>query len=903
MRNRSCILVISGALALLGAGCGEETSCGEGTVEMNGTCIPADTACGTGTVFNEETGECEGISCADGTVLMGDECVPDGSVVCGDGTTFDPDAGECVPDLTCGEGTVLVDGECVPYDDSLDADVNENPEPNGFADDNAGMFTLPSIGGPVTIKGCVNPYEDADANACFATNLDPDYDAYFFVVDHPTLLSVTVDGLNGLSGGFLMLSGDDELFEDAWVRIGVNPADDTATRQVFLPKEGIYALGITDGRSILLDEGFGSPDDCYLATVEELPIPAPTAMSGATASGNLGDVQFFSYGDVDEGDLLYANLDAPSSAAVSSVLARVEGDYRSSGDTDAHALGAGAGDEVVFVVDHVYNYSLAPVPFTLRVDDQAAQALPTAATATLTWHEDHPEWLYWDAASTGEMWHLLLDSLDGEYLYIDVLDARENVYLGTLYYGGGESTTSFDDWIRVPASGRYYLEIYNDMEEPLATFGLASATSHYATAGMTLGTEAAGQAPNADNTNWYTVNVTAADWLLFQADTSALEGGLGLTVYDGNDFGVINDTIDQFDDFDLYTDEDIGRITRGLDVTRLLISATDSAEVGGTFDLTVGERDYTTISVTYAAGSTQDDLAIGANENQYYMVEAPERDAVVFAQIANNASEYLEMWTLYGDESFDQDATVDDITSSDILFDVTAREYFIPIRIWEGNGAAGTYDLSVGAYPPAYSVTDGTAAFVDVCECGLNSHQLWDDDGVGESLNDDDGLTDYIPLDEPFYFFGTEVTSVVVSSNGYVTFDPDYWNNEGRTSWFPEYGFADGYLPDFLAAPFATDIDHTTVCVRQDADRVTVQWSGEEYTGGPPGSGAPVSFQLVLHDSGLIDFVYGDGHELDSAAAIIGLENPSGTYGRTISDFQSGFAAPGSSYNLEINPE
>jgi hypothetical protein len=901
MRNRSCILVISGALALLGAGCGTETSCGDGTVEVDGTCVPADDACGTGTVFNEETGECEGVSCADGTVLMGDECVPDGSVVCGDGTTYDAETGECVPDLTCGEGTVLVDGECVPYDDSVEADVEELPEPNGFADDNAGMFTLPSIGGPVTIKGCINPYEDADANACFATNLDPDFDAYFFVVDHPTLLSVSVDGLNGLSGGFAMLSGDDELFEDGWVRFGVNPADDTATRQVFLPKEGVYALGITDGRSILLGEGFGSPDDCYLATVEELPLPAPTAMSGATASGNLGDVQFFSYGDVDEADLLYATLEATSSAAVSSVLSRVEGEYRHSGTTDTHALGAGAGDEVVFVVDHVYNYSLAPVPFTLRVDDQAAQALPAAATATLTWHEDHPEWLYWDAASTGEMWHLLLDSLDGEYLYVDVLDARENVYLGTLYFGGFESTTSFDDWIRVPASGRYYLEIYNDMEEPLATFDLAAATSHYATSTLTLGTEAAGQTPNADNTNWYGVNVSAAEWLLFTADTDALDDSLGLTIYDGNDFGVINDTIDEFDGFDLSTDEEVGRIVRGEGVTRLLISATDNAEAGGTFGLTVAERDYTTISVTYAAGSTTSDIAIAAGANHYYMVEAPERDATVFAEISNNASEYLEMWSLYGDESFDQDATVDEVTATDILFDRTARAYFIPLRVMEGNGVAGTYDLSVGAYMPVYSVSDGTATFTDVCECGLNEVELLDASG-GWWPPQDEGVTDRIVLDQPFYLWGSTATEMYVSSNGWVTFENDFQNSENFTSSPPE-AFGDGYAPNYLVAPFGADLDYATVCVRQDADRVTVQWNAEEYVGGAQGDGAPAVFQVILHANGLIDFVYADGHELDSSAAIIGLENEAGNDGRTISDYQSGFAAADSSYNLEINPE
>src|ERR1041384_4050239 len=62
MQTRWIMLAVVGALGVVDAGC-KSTDCGEGTVERDGTCEPA----------NEVVGEAE---CGPFTELQGDKCVP-----------------------------------------------------------------------------------------------------------------------------------------------------------------------------------------------------------------------------------------------------------------------------------------------------------------------------------------------------------------------------------------------------------------------------------------------------------------------------------------------------------------------------------------------------------------------------------------------------------------------------------------------------------------------------------------------------------------------------------------------------------------------------------------------------------------------------------------------------------
>lgn len=115
----------SGPTTTCGAGtqeingeCVTIAECGEGTINVDNTCVPATGAtCGVGTVEGPG-GLCvpaEG-ACEEGTHLDPEagSCVPDFQVVCGAGTVLGPDD-TCVPSepVECGAGTQLVNNECV----------------------------------------------------------------------------------------------------------------------------------------------------------------------------------------------------------------------------------------------------------------------------------------------------------------------------------------------------------------------------------------------------------------------------------------------------------------------------------------------------------------------------------------------------------------------------------------------------------------------------------------------------------------------------------------------------------------------------------------------------------------------------------------------------------------------
>ena len=97
-------------LALVMGACdgGTTTTCGAGTVEEDGTCVPM---CGDDEYWDPD----------------GAECV---SVQCDNGMYFNPDTGECEEITECAPGTELVNGECLPacsdieyWDDTLEEGV------------------------------------------------------------------------------------------------------------------------------------------------------------------------------------------------------------------------------------------------------------------------------------------------------------------------------------------------------------------------------------------------------------------------------------------------------------------------------------------------------------------------------------------------------------------------------------------------------------------------------------------------------------------------------------------------------------------------------------------------------------------------------------------------------------
>jgi hypothetical protein len=338
-RMRNSILAL---VALLG-GCGDNSrSCGDGTIEMNGFCVPA--GCGVGTVTDEETGE----------------CVPDGTIVCSNGTRFDPATSQCQIDpAACQHGTVLVDGACVDPATGMVASLSEGPEPNSMnvievGDSRAGNIVLGAAA--FVIHGTIAPHSGA-----------PDVDTYVLEVAEPTLVHVSADGL-GINTAFVVLSPG----ISGWQRFAINLAGDTSQRDVFLPIAGTYLFAISDTATMFdyADTGTATTASAsgeYYVSIAPHALPAPTALtsmeSGTLASGGLA----FYAATVPNG-AHPITVAMPSEFAVSSVVITA-GQFFAFDDEDttaARITTAGIG-EALIVVDHVYALSPSSVAYSVSI--------------------------------------------------------------------------------------------------------------------------------------------------------------------------------------------------------------------------------------------------------------------------------------------------------------------------------------------------------------------------------------------------------------------------------------------------------------------------------------------------------------------------------------------------------
>lgn len=337
MRNSILALV-----ALLG-GCGDNSrSCGDGTIVMNGFCVPA--GCGVGTVTDEETGE----------------CVPDGTIVCSNGTRFDPLTSQCQIDpAACQHGTVLVDGACVDPATGMVANLSEGPEPNSMnvievGDSRAGNIVLGATS--FVIHGTIEPHSGT-----------PDVDTYVLTLAAPTLVRVSADGL-GLNTAFVVMSPD----VGGWQRFAINLAGDTSQRDVFLPIAGTYLFAISDTATMFdyADTGTATAATAsgeYYVSVTARALPTPTTLT-STASGTLTSGGLAFYAATIGSGAYPITVAMPSEFAVSSVVITAANFFAFDDEdtTAARITTAGIG-EALIVVDHVYALSPSTVAYSVSI--------------------------------------------------------------------------------------------------------------------------------------------------------------------------------------------------------------------------------------------------------------------------------------------------------------------------------------------------------------------------------------------------------------------------------------------------------------------------------------------------------------------------------------------------------
>lgn len=671
--------ILGAGLALTGAGCGDSgADCGNGTTEVDGVCVPNIDGCATG------------------TTLVNGECVPDGSVICGDGTTYNETTGECEPDsvIMCGEGTVDDGtGNCVDPNTLLDPDVDEPAEPNDGSG-TPGAITIPTEGNSLTIGGCVDP---ADAGG------DSDEDWYLFDVTAPTLLDVTVMGYDGLAGGFVVQSADAQLFNNGWIRFGVNLVDTTSSRQVYLPKAGTYVLAITDSRSLFLGPA-GGPDACYYATVETLAIPSATAITD-TATGTLDDVDFYSYDPAVDGAVVDALLDATAMAQNSDLVVSVNGSYVGSAiphDDGLPALGTFSSladdDVVVIAVDHVYNYSLSDVDYMLTVAERNVLAEPgDGSTVTIT-HDDTAVQLLAFEATAGDVFRLELPAPVANF---DILLFPPNTT--DFSFGGGLfigdicfNCADVDTWIQALETGYYYLAVFNLDAVQDDMYDMEWTRTHVTPAAVTVGTTATGDLSNNNDRDFYTFDPTGNDWIELLVSPTAGAGftdGL-VTIYPRGEAGQLDVIVAELDS-DL---TDFARIIPGeTDMVLVSVEDFDGHDGDETFDFDVTLKDYDDLGTVDDMTALQS-VVTGSAAEEFYLFFGSPTDELTLTVTGQNGLDPI-VALLDFDES---ENVVDDTTGADTVETLTLRagDGWIAFAVRDVAGTGGDYTIDVTARTP-----------------------------------------------------------------------------------------------------------------------------------------------------------------------------------------------------------
>ncbi|MCB9616761.1 MAG: hypothetical protein H6722_30365 [Sandaracinus sp.] len=864
-------------LALMGGaapGCGGDdgAECGAGTVEVDGECLPAEAACGTGTVYDATARTCVGaIECAEGTMLMGGECVPDGSVFCGGNTVFDTTSGTCVPDpdALCEGDLVFVmeTATCVDPDELLEdmADVRELAEPNDPTFNDAAMAQAVDLSsGSASFYGCVEPM-DFDSDGV----LDADNDFFSVDVDGPTLLRVRTDGIRGANAAVAFLSGDPEgaLTENGWQRLVVSLSGDGSDQKLFLPAAGTYLIVATDARSLLFGEPAGGANQCYFVQLDTETLPTPTAVTpGTPVEGDFDEPRFFSVAAT-RGQLLFSTVSeldgagepADRESTASAQVTLVQELFRSSaeettGTVSDVAFGLEAGETVWFVVDKAYDLALDTTDFQLEVQDAGAVELPEDGTIDVTHVDETFSWGFFEATA-GDVVHLTFEQGD--------LDGLRSV--GTFQpagNGGGicDGCSEADVYIQIAETGIHYVRWYNGDGSDGDTYPLTFTRTAITPTALTAGTAGSGTLADHDRA-FFSADLRTADWIEWSAANLVNVTDLDVTLYARDAFGVLDTMVSSVDGGILTDTATLERILRDEGI-QVLVSVTDDDSVDGdeTFDVLLSNVSYVDLSTVMPGTdiTRMGEMAPAGAEPLRYLLEGAPFTGLTFE--TTTAVGTLDSVIELVDTDVDPFETFDTTgAGADEGGEYLMEDDFVAFIIADASGTGGAFDLTISSTPPPYTSATGSLAFNSICPSQGGAGMLHEVD------DDDDGLSVTplaIPGDFPFEFFGAGVSEATISTNGWMTFTPSY---AGDT-------FLDSTVFDVIS-PLAADVFADEVCTRRDGTTLTIEWRG--YVFGFFSPDEPVEMQVVLHQNGVIDFIYGPSHE--SLSGEVGLVNGDGS--------------------------
>lgn len=845
------------------------------------------------------------VECGEGTAANDEGfCVPTGggSVTCTDGTMLDEATNTCVIDpASCQGGTVLIGSECVDPAEGLTVDVTEAAEPNGFfiggeeSENPAGEFQLKPIGQTIVLNGNINPQADRDEDGA----AESDFDTYLFEATDPTLLEISVDGVGGAAGGFVIFGAIDGL--EAWQRFGVNLTGDTSKRQVYLPAAGIYLLAIADTRSLTLGEPAGDANNSYYVTVEQKAVPTATALTFTNGDVNHtgrimdGEVDFFT-APLDVGfnsvDLTSFDSDFSGSLVVMAGL-RIRSisdeSHSVTGDSPATAFfgGVATGTTTTFIVDHVINTSSAAVDYRLHIRTRTAAPLSTDGmavsqpnlSATATTLDTYTYW-YFDVNATNQLTGM---DLAWNVPFTGVLVDEDGIFVARFTnFATATRFQAYKGLLRTNRPGRYYFIGYapapsTNTTEITATSTIAAVTP----AALAYEAAVTDVAPNAFNGDAYTYTLGAEPWQQFIAAADAASNGATVRVFNPlTAYGRLGTytTLDAAGTPTVATATDgsplvafiagaantneRGLITPGLPDSLLVVAST--AAGAGTYDLSTEQHEYMDLgtqappfTVTHAA----QDLSLGFLD---YLIKTTPGSVVTITTTPDDQEDLVI-------EQLDTPETVVNRADSGLEGDAETLEViadsrgYVAITVYDYLGSPGSFGIQIEvseAPVPYYTIAAGATTWSNVCNAAGSMDVT--------PATTDDALTTNLTLPADFTYFAGAQTEVKVSTNGWLSFDTAVTTSAAFAEPFPS-----DFAPNGVVSPYWDDLVNVRICTQTVGTKFYVQWRGTVY-----GTSDTVATQVILDaadDS--IEFVYAPYHRGDGAFASAGVESLTGSQG------------------------
>jgi hypothetical protein len=839
------------------------------------------------------------VECANGTKLEGNECVPDGTVICDQGTMFDVATGQCVLDPSaCAAGTVLMDGMCVP-EGTIVADHEEAAEPND--DVGAGMFDAPALDQAVTIHGCVTP---RDGNA--------DTDIWIVTAATPMLLEITADGVGGLAAAFIFQDLGIASLE-TYIRFGLNLTGDTSKRQVYLPVAGQYALIMDDSRVLFTGEAVGSATTCYYGTIKQVALPAGTPMTFPTTTGmDSGNVRVITHTPGQAGDLLDITQTTTSEILSPSFVLRKKGGFYASvafddniGAAFSTIGGFAPTDTVDIIVDNAINYALTPQPYSFDLFDVAAQQLPMGGEQiTLTKHNgENPNFPWvdlnysWFDVAAGDVVRFDVTSSVSVQMFI----LRRDIFTPAGAFDSIAALPTSDtfngQFVRFKTAGRYYLMTNQAGGVAGETYTLTATRAHAVPTALTYGTAATAQTLPAsgarfhtldlNNQNWIELGVTATDFgagnvrtMLYDISGEGWLGGAGSA---GANYPVVQTSTQLADGT-----APAGRITAG-DTRDFLVrvESTDAVGAAPTYDIIARDRAHVALGTITPA------------------------TPIVRTNMDATAAGAVTRYLVLGTSGHNVAASV---TPVDGAVDISLQRRNVDDSAFGtainagGAGAAENLTATFGAKPwIAYTVTNTSATttnltsnltatlplpFVDICATGTVFPAPLNGSG-----DDQFSAMQTLPGGFTFNFFGVAQTNYIVSANGFITFasTPPVCTTGGCRA---NGAIPSAVQPNGIIAPYWDDLGAVKICKKEEATKVTIQWTAGFSFDHPVEDDSAAQMQVVLNSNGQIDLIYGAGHTLNGVSATVGIENDDGTVGTQVSRDTADGVLPSSSLSL-----